>query len=637
LPTTTTTTIIPTTTTTTIISTTTTSTTLAPTTTTTTLSGNLNQPITASYSATIPVQGRFSSASNGYVRWPINSFSSPAESKRLMTESTYSYFDTYLDVIFMNNQQTQAVQDLAVGVILHGDNGGNIGPLTQVWSSYFPGGHDYAYIAMDYDGYWDDPNTTTPNDDFAWIKLDKSTSEVLDLYSNTNVTTNTLKDISSVNSFASVGPNGSLLFPLDTNGFAILAHATYQDALAQNVTQGVAAYSAFAGEGTYPKLKDQVYTNQSLPYEANVNYGWRAFVVSSNSTSVDYAIKFESSSNVPTASDAIIVEIRDANGNSVPEIVLPGSATTTTTTTIAPTTTTTTASAAVSFYSKNSTYSSSSSACSELVDVQYYHDNLGSGTDLPDPLPNLGDTVYYSSDFSNNPVNGFNIFKPVGTILNGSAVAAVRINNSGVVTEIAICPTTTTTLAPTTTTTTLAWATPSLLTTGETLLTKLYSDNVISLSTEFLYLTFEDASPSLLHRNTWNLGSRTFAMFINKATSTPLTLAACKHIVTYFTGVSNPSIDTDYDLAVDYCAKVNGVASCFDYYTTINYSFLLTVRYQVDPNSSDPNIGLVRFDDPVDGINLPWGNDGVVSTRKLGFDPYTSGSIFSAECDIHII
>jgi hypothetical protein len=333
-PTTTTTTTTAATTTTTTAATTTT-TTAAPTTTTTTAvpysASTLNQSISITNSNNITgyAQGVFSSSLTNDIYYS-SMHETPSEVKRLM-EYCYSQisYNSAFGVgylLIFRDSQGNSVSSPDVGDFVYGKNGTNIGLFTSVRSG-FPDSHDYVYFAMKYDGtsaY--NTNIDPTQDDFVWIKIDGSTCEILGLWSNTNVTTNVLVDISITSGQQNIGQYGALLSPTSNTGVNISPYTNYQDALNQSLSVSFpgSVYYAHDGQNNYPELYDKVFVDSTQVYRTYRQAGWYPFVKSSSSTSVDYAIYFSNNISTPVETynggSAWITEIRDVNGNIVNQI-----------------------------------------------------------------------------------------------------------------------------------------------------------------------------------------------------------------------------------------------------------------------------------------------------------------------------
>jgi len=251
----------------------------------------------------------------------------PNEVKRLM-EYCYSQVSTnsafgigYL--LIFRDSQGNSVSSPDVGDFIYGQNGSNVGLFTSVWSD-FPKSHDYVYIAMKYDGsvaY--NENIDPTQDDFVWIKIDGTTSEILGLWSNTNVTTNVLVDISTPSGQQYLGDYGALLYPTSDTGTILTPYTNYQDALDQSLTYSFTGniYYAHDGQNGYPETYDKIFTSSTVPYRTYQSPGWYPYVTDIFSTSPDYAVLISNIVDTPADNNnSWITEIRDSNGNIVNQI-----------------------------------------------------------------------------------------------------------------------------------------------------------------------------------------------------------------------------------------------------------------------------------------------------------------------------
>lgn len=267
-------------------------------------------------------EGRYASGSSSDIYYGSAYFSYPTESKRLMELCAYDYHNAGLNV-YIGDQNGNTVNNLQAGVILYGNSNRTQLLTSFVGTSGFYGTSEFLHIPMSYNGTFVTISSLTPTDDFVWIKMRRSTNEVIALYSNLDVTSNTLKDVSQQTSLNSISQHGMLLVPANATQ-TITPYSTYQDALNQNISYSLAQgniWYGLASESNRPGLQDQFYQYQSNQYDAYFfNAKWYPFVVSSTATSVEYAIELDVSGNIPTANDVFITEIRDAGGNTVTQI-----------------------------------------------------------------------------------------------------------------------------------------------------------------------------------------------------------------------------------------------------------------------------------------------------------------------------
>jgi hypothetical protein len=168
----------------------------------------------------------------------------------------------------------------------------------------------------------------TPHANDYWVTVNTTTSTVEALYTYSEVTENTLKDVTCpFSSGGTVGVNGA--FFLDGSGYG-----TYTDAINANISTGANGDTLYCdAENKYPKVGDRTYQTLTSTTSDSSNAYQRAWVPfllegTTSSGSVQYAVKFDYASYNGTNSDTapsltnsyFITEIRDSNGNSITEI-----------------------------------------------------------------------------------------------------------------------------------------------------------------------------------------------------------------------------------------------------------------------------------------------------------------------------
>lgn len=271
-----------------------------------------------------------------------NEHTTPAESKRLKSLLTniadgFASGETIAPYIDTAN--------LEVGTKLYGvsSHGNNSSYLYYTMNAFGAIRNTYAhYVVADYlanPGDSVDPstglaaNTPVQPHQFYWVTVNTTTSTVVAIYGDSQVTTNTLKDVTCpFNSGNTVGANGA--FFLDGSGYG-----TYTNALNVNISTGANGDTLYCdAESKYPKVGDRTYqtlTSTTSNHSNQYQNAWVPFLLegTASSGSVQYAVKFhyasynnsntQGSTSPSSTNSYYITEIRDSNGNSITEI--PGS------------------------------------------------------------------------------------------------------------------------------------------------------------------------------------------------------------------------------------------------------------------------------------------------------------------------
>ena len=258
--------------------------------------------------------------SSNSINFQSNEHTTPAESKRL-----WSLGDNIISGLFGFYPDTA---NLEVGTVLYADSGltqlaySNMGWPTETRNTY-------AYYIINSNAsnqYLQNPASVD-----YWVKVDTATSTILYIYTDAEITANTLKNhTSNIGTGGTIGPNGAFFFQ---NG-AQSGYSTYADALNVNLSGQDNGYTIYTdAEDKYPKLGDRPYVSTSTSQTGMWGYSrsWHPFLLegTTSSGSVQYAVKFDyasyDGSNIATTSpgpsnNLFITEIRDSNGNSVTQI-----------------------------------------------------------------------------------------------------------------------------------------------------------------------------------------------------------------------------------------------------------------------------------------------------------------------------
>lgn len=272
--------------------------------------------------------GGYKDSNGTHIDTQSNEHTTPAESKRLRNLLTGQLafgsgqpigIGAYMDTT-----------NLEVGTKLYGSSshGNNPAYLYFTMSAFGDIRNTYAHYTINSDAsmvYGTDP---TPHANDYWVTVNTTTSTVEALYTYSEVTENTLKDVTCpFSSGGTVGVNGA--FFLDGSGYS-----TYTDALNANISTGANGDTLYCdAENKYPKIGDRTYQTLTSTTSDSSNAYQRAWVPfllegTTSSGSVQYAVKFDyasydgtNSSTAPSLTNSyFITEIRDSNGNSVTEI-----------------------------------------------------------------------------------------------------------------------------------------------------------------------------------------------------------------------------------------------------------------------------------------------------------------------------
>ena len=254
------------------------------------------------------------------IKFQSNEHTTPAESKRLWNlgnNTINSLYQFYPDTA-----------NLEAGTTLYTDLA-NTNLIYDV--NQYPNDtrNSYAYyiINSNASNQW---NANPASVDY-WVKVDTSTSTIVHIYADADVTANTLKDVTSnVGTGATVGTNGAFFF-----GDGNVGYNTYTGALNTNISNQDSGYQIYTdAENKYPKVGDRTYlttTNTASQIWGGGAGLWYPFLLegTTSSGSAQYAIQIGyasyNGSNISTTSpgasnNLFITGIRDTNGNSVTQI-----------------------------------------------------------------------------------------------------------------------------------------------------------------------------------------------------------------------------------------------------------------------------------------------------------------------------
>lgn len=288
----------------------------------------LSQNYVQSYSITPASSGSFFGFDTNNIRFQSNEHTTPAESKRLWNLGNNTIQVSYQWYIDTTNLEagtklytSSGLTDLAMG-----PNG---------WPVETRNTYGYYLINSNASNQY---NVNPASVDY-WVKVDTATSKVLHVYADSDVTANTLKDLTSnVGTGGTVGTNGAIFFGDGNTGYS-----TYQGALGANISNQDYGYQIYTdAEDKYPKPGDRTYLTTTATSSQVWGGGagnWYPFLLegTTSSNSVSYAIQFgyasHDGSNIATTSPnhnngLFITDIKDSNGNSITEI--PSNATPTT-------------------------------------------------------------------------------------------------------------------------------------------------------------------------------------------------------------------------------------------------------------------------------------------------------------------
>jgi hypothetical protein len=276
----------------------------------------------------VALYGGYKDSNGNHIQSQSNEHTTPAESKRLRNLLTNELaFGSSTQIGILPYIDTT---NLEVGTKLYGSasHGNNPAYLWFNMSAFGDIRNTYAHYTINSDASMVYGTNPTPHANDYWVTVNTTTSTVEALYTYSEVTENTLKDVTCpFSSGGTVGVNGA--FFLDGSGYG-----TYTDALNANISTGANGDTLYCdAENKYPKVGDRTYQTLTSTTSDSSNAYQRAWVPfllegTTSSGSVQYAVKFDYASYNGTNSDTapsltnsyFITEIRDSNGNSITEI-----------------------------------------------------------------------------------------------------------------------------------------------------------------------------------------------------------------------------------------------------------------------------------------------------------------------------